>query len=264
MIRAVILMATTAAVPSASSTSQATAFTSQATAFTHVTQAAGLATPGAGAATPRRGCPAPRTCAAYSLKPYRWPTVKGFATLQFSVNPVQVWVPQQDAVQAASRAAAAWASASPKVKVAPVSTTTSLPRLGDGQNVIAWTQLDAGTLAAASVWVKNGKVVEADIALNALIPWAWTPCAPTDGSCTPAAADAGLVRRFDLQSVLTHEVGHWLGIGHLDGAAAAELTMFTTPNPGERKQVTLALGDVAGVRAAYPCPKCRMPRIAVP
>lgn len=226
---------------------------------------AAAASPAVAAAPAPRGCPSAKTCRLYRLESYRWPVSGGRATVTFVVNPIQPWVPPADAAAAAVAAAGAWSAAHPAIRVDYRGTTTALPVLGDGINQIGWAEPGGlNTLAKANVFRRNGRVVEADIVLSTAFPWGYTPCANRDRSCGDVAPDAGLLRRFDIQAVLTHEIGHWLGIGHLDSPHAAEQTMYVEPRAGERKAATLALGDVLAVRAAYPCRSCRMPRIVAP
>ena len=54
---------------------------------------------------------------------------------------------------------------------------------------------------------------------------------------------------YDLQSIMTHEVGHFLGLAH---SPFPEATMFASYEPGMTEQRTLSNDDVAAVCAAYP------------
>lgn len=226
--------------------------------------AAGIARAQGTTPAPARGCPNPKSCPLYKLDKYRWPTDRGVATIPFVVNPVQPWIGRDAALGAAIAAARTWSRAHSPVRFLSKGTTMRQPVLGDSLNEIGWGRVPAGALAVANTRVIRGKVMEADVVLNVMLPWTWSECAHRDGACVPAQADAGMVQRFDVQAVLTHEFGHWLGLAHLDSAGSSELTMYTTPNPGDRKQSTLALGDVRGIRAAYPCKRCVMPRIVSP
>lgn len=212
----------------------------------------------------RKGCPAPKTCAAYAFESYRWPTTRGIATLGFRVNPLQPWVTQQQAADAAVAAAKTWSAAHGAIRIKYQGASNAVPLIGDGENTIGWAIQSASTLATANVRIIGGKVAEADVTLNAIYPWAWTSCKAVDGSCGPVAADAGLLNRFDIQAVLTHEIGHWLGLAHLQDQSTSEQTMHAIVMPGERKQDTLALGDSTAVRIAYPCRSCRKARIVAP
>ncbi|HVL90974.1 MAG TPA: DUF5667 domain-containing protein [Actinomycetota bacterium] len=195
------------------------------------------------------GCPAATTCGVYALDRHRWPTSAGIATLSFVVNPVQPWVTPSEAVAAAVAAARAWSDANPMVRVDYRGTTTALPALGDGVNQIGWGNPGAtNAVAQANILRVGDRVIEADIVLTASLPW--------------ATSHSGAVKRYDIRSVLTHEFGHWLGLDHLEIAAASEQSMFSRPRPGDARGATLALGDVRAIRVAYPCRGCAMPAIS--
>jgi hypothetical protein len=160
----------------------------------------------------------------------------------------------------------------------------------DGHNSIIfqtdpaqWTHAP-GALAVTSVYPEpSGQIVEADIEINATDPTAipWTNLDP--GS---APARNG-VERYDLQTVLTHEFGHFLGLSHtcitppglggsddgsptatVDGqgvpipmcsevpdntnATAALSVMWFEIQPESIAQRSLAADDVAAVCAIYP------------
>ena len=85
-------------------------------------------------------------------------------------------------------------------------------------------------------------IISSDIKINDNKTWTLTP---NFGSCTDAA---------DLKSVMTHEAGHWWGLGHVDPSAHGKLTMR---GGGAAAVVcndmlrTLGRGDVLGMRALY-------------
>jgi hypothetical protein len=75
---------------------------------------------------------------------------------------------------------------------------------------------------AAEAGVARGVILQADIIVNA-VDHAWGPDA------------------YDLQNVLTHELGHALGLPHLE---AAHATMFARIRPGEpEKRVARAKAE---------------------
>jgi hypothetical protein len=90
-------------------------------------------------------------------------------------------------------------------------------------------------LATAIVFYMNNTIVEADVKINDAYSW--------DATGHPAAT------AFDLQSVLLHEMGHLLGLGHDDEALA---TMYDSIAMGTLKR-TLSATDRAGIAAVYPC-----------
>jgi hypothetical protein len=98
--------------------------------------------------------------------------------------------------------------------------------------------------------VSTGELVEADIFFNSRFQWT-----------TAAAGEAG---RFDVQSIATHEAGHFLGLGHSalgetvrQGSGrrviAAEAVMFPIAfSAGGTNERTLRADDIAGVSDIYP------------
>lgn len=82
--------------------------------------------------------------------------------------------------------------------------TGTEPSVGDGINVFGFRarpELDR-TLGATTFEVDDvtGELIEADIFLNSAFDWS-----------VASAGDAG---RFDVQSIMTHELGHLHGLGH--------------------------------------------------
>jgi len=94
-----------------------------------------------------------------------------------------------------------------------------------GSGVIALTPLLAQTA--------DGTILDADIVFNGELPFA------TDGD-----PDA-----FDVQSVATHEVGHFIGLDHSGGPQA---TMFSTILAGSVNARSLCRDDDAAAATVYP------------
>ena len=120
----------------------------------------------------------------------------------------------------------------------------------DNRNVIIWREqqwppvgatapdVDAG-LVALTVLVFNattGQIVDADIDINgALFQWSTTD------------QPGGLA--MDVQNVVTHEVGHFIGLAH---SPIPDATMFAAAPPGELIKRDLHEDDVAGLCDVYP------------
>jgi hypothetical protein len=115
---------------------------------------------------------------------------------------------------------------------------------GANQNLIVflddgWPYNDANnTLGLTTVTFNadTGEIYDADMEINATgRNLSTTDQVPANG--------------FDLQSVITHEAGHFLGLAH---ATDSKATMFAAYKPGTTALRTLTPDDVDGVCAIYP------------
>ena len=113
-----------------------------------------------------------------------------------------------DAFRAAIRnGAGAWNNAGAAFSFKYGGTTTAVPArdTGDGLNVLAWEDMGGTTTLAEATWWSYEKgdvdqIVEVDIRFNDYYNW--------DATGSPASNE------LDLQSVATHELGHWLSLAH--------------------------------------------------
>ncbi len=113
----------------------------------------------------------------------------------------------------------------------------------DGTNVVTWHRFESNVIAAVAVCTDDsGRVVrDVDLAMNVTQHW-------EDVSGEPDSRHS-----FDIRSIVTHELGHWLSFADIYGSADSKQTMFGQAGHGETNKRSLALGDVIGVQAAYPC-----------
>ncbi len=92
------------------------------------------------------------------------------------------------------------------------------------------------TLAKTTVTFDDttGEILDADIEVN----HAYNDITVSDD-----------VVKYDLQSILTHEIGHFVGLDHSDDPSA---TMFASYDPGSIELRSIEPDDVAAACAAYP------------
>lgn len=95
-----------------------------------------------------------------------------------------------------------------------------------------------GTLAKTSVTYNDqtGEIYDADIEVNA-------------ANNTVTISDNPAKIEYDLQAILTHEVGHFIGVAH---SAESSAVMFASYSPGSTSQRKLTPDDVDAVCAIYP------------
>lgn len=133
--------------------------------------------------------------------------------------------------------------------LADVSTCTQVLYRDDGANVNTlmfvddWgeREYDPAAFAVTTVWHRRstGEILDVDMEVNELRgPF---------GICPPEGClDDRLV---DLQNVLTHELGHYLGLAHTTDPNA---TMFASAVAGETIKRDLDLDDIEGICTVYP------------
>jgi hypothetical protein len=105
----------------------------------------------------------------------------------------------------------------------------------DGNSVIGWGVFsDPRTVAHNCTYYNSRGVKESDTLLNVRSKW-FTGNLP-----------AGCTDRFHLESVVTHERGHTIGLNH-PAAPVSLLTMSSKTHPCTTYKATLARGDALGL-----------------
>jgi hypothetical protein len=212
-----------------------------------------------------RGCaPSADGCVAEGL-PLYWPTACVSHSLQQDATK---WASLDVATRAVDAAFTAWTTvtcpgttAGPSlalVNIGPVACgaqeyNDGETTIGGNANIVvfnddSWASVDTGadpeaTLALTTVTYdkRNGAILDADIRVNGQ---------NVLSTATPVPTNA-----YDLQSLISHEVGHFIGLSHSPApcpAARACPTMRAVYPKGDDSFRTLEPDDVAGVCAVYP------------
>lgn len=109
----------------------------------------------------------------------------------------------------------------------------------DESNTVCWGTIDGpGGIVAITYFsylVDSRELIEFDILFDDEEPWS-----------TTGAGDA-----FDVQSVMTHELGHTLILDDLTSPKTGALTMHAYTWLGDTWKQTLGLGDILGIQKIY-------------
>jgi len=84
-------------------------------------------------------------------------------------------------------------------------------------------------------YTSNKKVIEADININKSYPW----------------VNSSMSGYYDVQNVITHEVGHVVGLCDIYDSWATEITMYGSASTGEIKKRTLETHDTVSANHLY-------------
>lgn len=119
-------------------------------------------------------------------------------------------------------------------------TTDQWISLGVGEDVLAftlskWADTAGSTTPSGQPAAFAGQFLDADIVFDPLVPFS------TDDTKSPS--------KYDFQSVLTHEIGHLLGLDHTPVNSA---TMFWEAGSDSLLQRSLSTDDMSGVSSIYP------------
>ncbi|MEQ1757073.1 MAG: matrixin family metalloprotease [Vicinamibacterales bacterium] len=192
---------------------------------------------------PLRGIP---TVLKWKRMPVRW----------FATDASASGVPAAALQATAAHAFSSWESVpTASISFAYVGFTGASPFADDGLSVIGFANEpdEDRTLAATGFTIDTltGEIVESDIFVNSAFLW--------------STASAGDPARYDLESVLVHEIGHFLGLDHslvgetelLGPDARRVLASGSVMFPiafgrGNTADRALQPDDIAGVSSLYP------------
>lgn len=173
-----------------------------------------------------------------------------------------VTVTGDELFQAAESAAKAWNSACrADIFIAVVGTTGSTYDASDSQNTILWDRRTTAegnyygasdtTLAAATTVMRGSELVDCDIVLNgnSAVKLAYSP--------TP-------MTQADLRSVLTHEIGHCLGLDHpvesgyyksanpeVNASSMRQTNVLASSDPSDTTRRIISQDDRDGLECTY-------------
>lgn len=167
----------------------------------------------------------------YALSGYRWPS-----TIDYYVNPgVSYSVSRSNIINTIKASADAWDQRTSFRVFSYMGTTSRTAGSRDGYNTISWGIYYTGAIAVTYVWYSGRDIVETDCRMNTLYAWS-------------LSGESG---RMDVQSVMTHEFGHWCGLRDLYGDAVYWLTMYAYSSYGQTWKRSLGIGDIMGLRRVY-------------
>ena len=108
----------------------------------------------------------------------------------------------------------------------------------------------AFAFAVTIVWhnLSTGEILDADMMINDTLATGRSAGGPY-ANCPPLGCPAGNPGEADLASIVTHEIGHFIGIGHSD---LEEATMFASASRESVEKRTLATDDINAVCDIYP------------
>lgn len=181
--------------------------------------------------------------------PLRW--AAGLVSVEIAMSDVPAGVSVENAEAAALAAFGTYqgllAGMSPDVSIHVAMDGDAAPAArDDGQNVVRWVNsgwadsYDPGALAVTltSYDTSTGRITDADIVVNAEnYPW------------TASSDDADCQGAYDLQNVLTHEVGHFFGLAH--DQDDREATMYPSSGMCETKKRDLDSDDMDSLTHLY-------------
>ncbi len=189
---------------------------------------------------------------AYILAGWRWNTRNPNIQWYLKSNTVPTNMNAASVQNAVSAAANTWNGASNQrlFNTAVTSTSSVNTDKRDGANVVAWKYLSEApsALAYSRTWYNYNKVggfysaIESDISLNIRYPWS---------TSLPNGRPYYYNDPIDVQTVLTHEMGHTIGLGDLYGNTPYRSDYKQIMNSYNDVQRTLGNGDKTGAWVLY-------------
>jgi hypothetical protein len=142
---------------------------------------------------------------------------------------------------AVNAGANSWSNAGANFSFSYGGTTSATTRNQNGVNEVLWQDLPTGVLGAANMWGSGSTITECDFAFNTDYTWNTASTCPSG--------------QYDVQSIGTHELGHWLSLRDLYGDKAGypqdtAKVMYGRSSSGQTKR-TLHSHDILGIKWIY-------------
>lgn len=136
-----------------------------------------------------------------------------------------------------------WATASgSKIAFTRGDDTTVNKQALDYKNVVTWGRTQGTALAVTYTRYNSAtnEVVDVDTIMNQKFAWSWS----NQAQCAYSGS-------YDAQNILTHELGHWMGLDDEYDTSFENNTMFGYGDKEEVKKDTLTQGDKDAVFSLY-------------
>ncbi len=167
----------------------------------------------------------------YQLLNWHWTT-----TINYYINPNnKMGLPTSNVITTVSASANAWDVETAFQVFSYKGTTSKTAGKRDDLNIVSFGRYQAGAIAVTYIWYSGSQMVETDCRMNIYYKWSLT-------------GEAG---KMDIQNIMTHEFGHWVGLADLYNDADYWLTMYGYGDYGETYKRTLGKGDMLGLEAWY-------------
>lgn len=129
-----------------------------------------------------------------------------------------------------------------KVSFVRDSDTATNRQAYDGQNIITWGRTSGSALAVTYTRYNTvtKQVLDVDTVFNKSFTWYWS-----------SQSDCAYSGVYDAQDILTHEIGHWMGLSDTYTTGYQENTMYGYGATGEVKKNTLTTGDIQSTQQLY-------------
>jgi M6 family metalloprotease-like protein len=167
----------------------------------------------------------------YSLLRYHW-----YKTAEYYVNTANDYSYSSSQLEGVITSSAnTWDDTSSVQIFTYLGTTDAKAGVRDDKNVVSFGSYTKGVIGVTYLWSSRGQMLETDTILNTYYGWS-------------LSGESG---KMDVQNIMTHEFGHWCGLGDLYKNSDYWLTMYGYSDYGFISARTLGLGDKKGIIAIY-------------